>query len=619
MAYVAFVGAPNSGKTTLYNRLTKSTHKTVNYPGSTVDYAQGNIHAVHGSNTIIVDTPGTYSLFPKSPDEKVTVDLLFKHLGTPRLIVATVDVHQISRHLLVVEQLIEANFNVVVALTMTDLVDVSKLDIQAISNAFSCPVVPVSGASGEGVDDLVRVLDAQKNLLPSSPQPLESWTNEKQAKHAKRYSLIQDQVYQQAISEEVMHRTRQLDQWILHPIFGLSLFLMIMFGLFSSIFWLAAPFMDWVDGFFGSAAGWVLSVAPDALWADFIANGMIGSMGAVLVFVPQIAILFIGISLLEDSGYLARACSLIDKPLSKLGLNGRSFVPLLSGYACAIPAMMAARSIPSKKEKMLTLFVIPLMSCSARLPVYALLLSFLFWEQAAWKPGLGLACIYLLSIVVGAIAAAIGNRMIQAEQVSFLVHELPYYRRPGLRLVAQNVLSKTWAYIKKAGPIIFFFSILFWLGTTFPNTKAANDVEKLQTSYAAQVGQVIEPVMEPMGGDWRTGTALLAAFTAREVFVSALALVFYIADEEEASLQTSLIQSMQQAKTDDGRPLFTTASVLGLIVFFMIALQCMTTVGVARKEFGNWKWPLIQLGGFTLVAYVLAVAVVQGLRLSGIA
>lgn len=616
-SHVAFVGAPNSGKTTLYNRLTRSSNKTVNYPGSTVDYAKGTLSKEFGKSVALIDTPGTYSLFPKSKDEEVTCELLFEQ-QSPALVVVTVDVTQISRHLLIVRQLIDSNFVVLVAVTMADRVDPKTINLEPIRKQLGVPVVLVSSVTGDGIDSLAQEIIKRKDLLPSAIQRLSGWESRKYENILRDNKEIEDQVFLQAKKFKAFETTKKLDRFLLHPLFGPIVFITIMFALFSSIFWLAAPFMDIVDGWFGSLASWAVTLEEGALWADFLGNGVFGSMGAVFVFVPQIAILFLGISFLEDSGYLARACSLIDKPLQKIGLNGRSFVPLLSGYACAIPAMMAARSMSSKKEKFLTLFIIPLMSCSARLPVYALLLTFLFWGQPAYKPAVGLVVIYIASIVVGSIAAAIGNRMLKIEETSFFIHELPYYRRPSLRMAIRSMFSKTWAYIINAGPVIFVFAAVFWFATTFPNYKAPTDVEKLQSSYAAQVGQVFEPIMEPMGGDWRTGTALVAAFTAREVFVSALALVFQIADEDEDSLQQSLIVKMQSATNAKGEKLFTVASVAGLIIFFMIALQCMTTVGVAIKEFGNWKWPMIQLLTFTVVSYVLAVILVQGLRLFGI-
>ncbi|RYZ68462.1 MAG: ferrous iron transporter B, partial [Proteobacteria bacterium] len=378
--------------------------------------------------------------------------------------------------------------------------------------------------------------------------------------------------------------------------------------------------MDFIDGLFSGMAEKTLALAPTNLFIQFLANGVLASLGAVLVFLPQIFILFMGITLLEDSGYLARSATLIDKPLSLLGMGGRSFVPILSGYACAIPAMMATRTISSRRERWLTLFILPLMSCSARLPVYALLLAFLFHGEASWKAGVALAVIYFASLIVGGIAAFIAGKILKLDDRSFFMMELPVYRKPRATLVLRQALTRTYSYIKRAGPPIFIFAVIIWVGTNFPNHNEEDASVRLNTSYAAQLGKTIEPVFEPMGGDWRTGVGLISAFAAREVFVSSLAVVMQMASDDEATLQEGLISKMQEAKAPSGYPLFTVATVTGLIVFFMIALQCLTTSAVAAKESeGGWKFALMQLAIFNLVAYALAVGIVQGLRAMGIA
>jgi ferrous iron transport protein B len=627
--FVALVGSPNSGKTTLYNQITSSTHSTVNYPGSTVDYSYGTLSNKYNSASFaILDTPGTYSLFAKSPDEKVTTDIIYHHpsLGFAKVVVVTVDLSQLSRQMLIVFQLLEAKFQVVVALTMRDVFgkDLENINLSKLESTLGCPVALVSGVTGQGVDEVIDKIQSIRKQIPQNPVQIKTW-NDSQKQHVQiQMKEIEGLVSENSISfknhkQNLLEKTKRLDQFFLHPFWGIICFIILMFLVFSSVFWLAAPFMDWVDQLFSRSGDYVLALSQESLMVDFIGNGIIKSMGAVFVFVPQIAILFFGITLLEDTGYLARACSLIDKPLSKIGLNGRSFVPLLSGNACAIPAMMAARTISSPKEKFLTLLIIPLMSCSARLPVYGLLLSFIFWKQPAWKAGISLSVIYFASIVVGALAASIGNHLVKFTESSFFIHELPMYRSPVLKAVLKNVFDKTMAYIKKAGPVIFVLAVIIWVLTTFPKYKAQSDIEKLDSSYAAQMGRVIEPIVKPMGGDWRTGTALIAAFAAREVFVSSLSLVLNIADTSEDTLQDSLLATMKEAKTSEGHPLFTTASCIGLIIFFMIALQCMSTVAIARREFGSWKVPILQLITFNLVAYLLAVGIVQTLRSFGIA
>ena len=396
------------------------------------------------------------------------------------------------------------------------------------------------------------------------------------------------------------------------------IFFALMLLLFSSIFWAAAPAMDAVDKGFSWLSDTVRGLSPDNLLIEFLSNGVIAAMGTVFVFVPQIFILFLGIILLEDSGYLARSATLVDKPLSKLGMGGRSFVPILSGYACAVPAMMAARTINSRRERWLTLFILPLMSCSARLPVYALLLAFLFHGKPAYFAGLALALIYLASLIAGGIAALIAGRFLKVEDRSFFMMELPVYRKPKPSLVMRQALMRTSSYLKRAGMPIFIFTLIIWGASTFPNAREKDNVQRMSTSYAAQIGHVIQPVFTPMGGDWRTGVGLMSAFAARETFVSSLALVFQVTSDDEATLKDSLLQKMQDAKAPTGFPLFTLASSLGLILFFMIALQCLSTVSIAARE-ENWNFALMQLVVYNVVAYVLSVGLVQGLRAAGVA
>ncbi|HEX4925787.1 MAG TPA: ferrous iron transporter B [Bdellovibrionales bacterium] len=616
----ALVGPPNAGKTTLYNWLTGSSFATVNYPGSTVEYSVGQTLDVYGERMAAIDTPGIYSLIPKSPEEKVTVDALFTKTN-PEVVVAVVDATQLSRHLLLVRQLLDSGFRVVVALTMMDLVKKkgATLDIQTLAQSLQVPVVAIDGRLGGGVKELVDVMRAEiARKGETGLRKPAGWNDEKiEAMHRDLARLAESVIHtDKPISVfRVDEQTAKLDSVLLHPVWGLLTFVLIMGTLFSSIYWMAAPLMDFVDGGFSSAADWAAGLGEGTLWANFLSKGVITGLGAVLVFVPQIFILFLGMILLEDWGYLARAATIIDRPLSKIGLNGRSFVPLLSGYACAIPAMMAARTISSKRERLLTLFVIPLMSCSARLPVYALLLAYLFQDAPAWQPGLALLGLYVLSMVIGAAAATIASRFYKQDESSWFMMELPVYRRPVLSHVLRNAFRRTSSYVRKAGPAILILSLIIWAGTTFPNYQVADENQRISTSYAASAGRAIEPLMEPMGGDWRVGLSLIAAFAAREVFVAALALIFNVTDPDEESMQNSLLTSMKAATGPSGAPLFTPASVLGLIVFFMIALQCLSTVAVARKESGSWKFAALQVVLFTAAAYVVAVAVVQTVKL----
>jgi ferrous iron transport protein B len=624
--FVALVGPPNAGKTTLFNALTGAASQPVNYPGATVEYAVGAARKSLGVELRIADTPGTYSLAPKSPEERVTFEILFGGpTAKPQAVILVVDGTQLSRHLPLVRQVLETGYPMVVAVTMKDLLerDGVLLDIGALSKMLTVPVFAVNGLDTHSVRELVgAVMALTRKPLPSRIPPTQ-WSSARQALELKWAGDIAAAVRLSGSSVRSQHRslaeeTKRIDRVLLHPVGGLFIFVAVMALLFTSIFWVAAPAMDAVNGLFEYLASAVLAYAPHSLWADFLAGGVLGSLGAILTFVPQIMILFLGISLLEDSGYLARAATLIDRPLTLIGLNGRSFVPLLSGYACAIPAMLAARTIPNRKERWLTLFIIPLMSCSARLPVYSLLLAYIFWGEPAWKPGVALSLIYLTTLVIGSIASALVSRLIKTEDPSFFMMELPLYRKPSPLGLLKSMAMRTESYLRKAGPAIFIFAVAIWVGTTFPHYDAPNASEKLNTSYAAQGGKLINPLMHPMGGDWRTGLALMTAFAAREVFVSSLGLVMQVSEEEEKQREVSLLGSMRQAKREDGSLLFTPASCVGLILFFMIALQCMATVAVARREFGSWKMPVIQLVAFNLLAYVVAVSAVQGLRWAGV-
>ncbi len=466
------------------------------------------------------------------------------------------------------------------------------------------------GSLGGGLHELVQIFEKipPRNQKVKKPQALSFEEHEKNLKNSADLveKIFRSTTKSQEHLKRISEQTHRLDRFLLHPFFGLIFFFIFMSLLFTSIFWIAAPFMDYVD----SGFSWLAEqVSGESLWQDFLSSGIIASFGAVFVFVPQIFILFAGISILESSGYLARAATLIDRPFSKIGLSGRSFVPILSGFACAVPAMMATRNIPSQRDRWITNFIIPLMSCSARLPVYALLLSFLFAGQPAWKAGIAMTALYIGSLVVGALVSGVLHRILPQNQNSFFMMELPLYRLPKARVILRHSFDRTMSYVKRAGPPIFIFAVLIWVGTTFPRVEVEQD--QLTSSYLGQVGQYIEPVFKPMGLDWRVGVGLLSAFAAREVFVSSLALVFHVAGDDEDAQQASLLKSMSTATNSHGEPLFTTGSVIGLLIFFMIALQCMSTVAISVRENRSWKFAMTQLVAFNILAYILAVVAYQ--------
>ncbi|MCP5061541.1 MAG: ferrous iron transport protein B [Ignavibacteriae bacterium] len=662
---ITLVGPPNSGKTTLFNLLSGKNHKTINYPGSTIEYNSSGFQEKYNINANLLDSPGIISLLPNSPDEEVTIDSLYEHpeFGTPNLIVVTVDASQLSRHLLLAEQLIDSKFNIILVVTMIDILEKKgyKVCAKDLEKKLNCDVVKIDGRNGKGIGKLISKIslniENQKLSERIKPVKIDEKTCESNLlKHFKKIEQIEREVIKKivpaeniieankslnALNQPLQHKpdslTIKLDRIFLHRFWGLFIFFISMGVVFTSIFWLALPLMELVDESFASLAGMATESFGYNWYGDFIADGIISSLGAVLVFVPQILILFLILGFLEDTGYLARGAMLIDKPLSKIGLNGRSFVPMLSGFACAIPAILAARTISNRKERLLTIFIIPLMSCSARLPVYALLIAFLVPKDQVLWAGFILSFIYLFSIISSVVVAAVINKfrksLIREEDNSSFILELPTYKMPKLLSVLRNTYTSTKQYLKGAGPIIIGFSIVLWMLTYFPNTKPnisqenltqseyheAQKIERVATSYASDLGKFIQPVMEPIGMDWRVGVSLISAFVAREVFVSALALIFKVTGDEE-TIRSSILQAMRNAKIEGtDKKLFTPATILGLIVFFVFAMQCLSTVAVAKKETGSWRIPILQIVIYTGIAYIATFITVNGLRLVGIA
>lgn len=633
-ALIALVGPPNSGKTTLYNALTGSRYRTVNYPGATVEYSVGDALPQLGVAARVLDSPGLASLNAHSPDEEVTVRALFHHptLGTPDLVIVVVDASQLSRHLYLAQQVIASGFRTVVALTMGDLLREKGygIDTSRLAERLGCPVVAIDPRTGEGLSMLAsRVVATIETLPAAAPSPVIPGADEDVRRLYARAEAIERETVRPLEGAGLipLHapdaRTLALDAWLLHPVWGLLAFVLSMAGIFTAIFWAATPAMDAIDAAFGWVAGLVHAWLPASWYGDLLADGLVAGIGSVAVFLPQIVILFLAMGLMEDSGYLARGAMLMDRPLSRIGLNGRSFVPMLSGFACAIPAILAARTIPSRRERLLTIFIMPLLSCSARLPVYGLLLAFITPRDKPWLGGIGLTLIYLGSVVMSSAMATLASRFLfkEREASSFML-ELPAYRRPQLKVVLQTTFSRARNYLEKAAIPIVCVATALWALTYFPAGSAGPGVrldesERMASSYAATLGHWMDPLMQPLGLDWRVGIALIAAFAAREVFVSALALVLRVSADGDA-LQGALLQAMHGAIRADGSAMFTTATAVGLVVYFIVAMQCLTTFVVARKESGSTALAVGQLVFFNVVAYALAATAVHGLRAIGI-
>lgn len=634
MSTWALVGSPNSGKTTLYNWLTGSRSKTVNYPGATVEYSLGPLRSVlseraEGFTADVIDTPGIYSFNPQSEDEVVTYNTLFKSEEIGKKIDAVVvvaDVTQLNRHLVLVEQLKQTGYPLLLAVTMIDLLDKQKgqLDIEVLKKKFQIEVIAFDGLLGKGLDELVSKMSlvSKSFNVKSGPQSVPAiQTLQQQEKLLKEAQQIADESVRYTGDSSIAienNMTSKIDQYLMHPIFGFVFFFILMTLLFSSIYWAAQPAMDLIDGSFGWAAEKVAQQFPGLL-GDFLGSGMIAAIGGVVIFIPQIFILFIGIGILEASGYLPRVAALIDKPLALVGLGGRSFVPILSGFACAIPAIMATRNITSKKERLIAQMIIPFMACSARLPVYGLMIGFLFGDENPFKAGFVLALLYFGSLLVGAIAARVLSALMKGQKQNRLMMELPAYRRPRPNIILMQALTKSKSFSLRAGPIILVLAMLLWFGTNFPRPAAGVEESASQIaahSYAAQLGQKVEPIFKPLGLDWRVGFGLISAFAAREVFVSSLALVFNVEGSDDAQTE-GLIKAMREATFADGSKIFTTASVVGIFIFFIIALQCISTVGILKREAGSWKPAILQLVLSNVFAYGFAALAVNVLKAFG--
>lgn len=653
---ITLIGQPNSGKTTLFNLLTGSNFKTANYAGSTVEFSVGQIDPKFDFKAVLLDSPGVTSIHPQSPDEETTIDALFHHPAykLPDLVIVTADASQLSRQLYLVRQLIDSGFNILIALTMHDILEKKDhfISVEKMEGLLKVPVIKINGRTGDGIAELIRrcsihyeyaIFENGKERVkrPSPPTEQDVIASYAYTESVEK-QVVLPKLNLSAINKKIFHarahsadeHSVKLDKIFLHPFWGMILFILSMSAIFTSIFWLAQPVMDLISETFGYLSSRVTSLLPSSWFSDLLAQGVIAGVGMVATFLPQIVILFLFLGILEDSGYLARGAMLIDKPLSKIGLNGRSFVPMLSGFACAIPAIMAARTISNRRERLLTIFIIPLMSCSARLPVYALLLALVVPKDQPWIAGVSLGLIYLASLIMGATAAGIISRLAGKKGVSSFMLELPSYRKPIVRFILKATYYKSVMYVKKAGPMIVFCSLLIWALTYFPNTEPVIDLgeanemtqeqidkviefERTNNSYAAAIGHWTEPLLTPLGWDWRVGVGLISAFAAREVFVSALALTLRISDDDD--LQTSMLSSMRDARlANSEKPLFTTASTVALIVFFMIAMQCISTLAVSRKETGSWKIPVIQQGVYSITAYLAALAVVNVLHAWGI-
>jgi len=603
------VGSPNAGKTTLFNALTGMRARVGNYPGVTVERREAEL-VLGDSRAILMDLPGTYGLDPISADEAVVRDVLAgitEGVARPDALIMVVDACSLRRTLPFIGEAVRLERPTCVVLTMLDELAArgGRVDIARLEAALGVPVVGVIGHRGRGIDALRRLLgdpaawSRPAILAPEDPVERAGWA---------------DSIAASVIDQNpTRHRlTERIDRIVLHPLWGTLLFVVVMMTFFQLIFTWASPAMDAIDGVISALAALSRAWLPAGWIADLVADGLVAGVGSVLIFLPQIIILFSLLYLLEDLGYMARAAFVIDRVMGRIGLEGRSFVALLSSFACAIPGIMATRTIPSPRDRLVTILVAPLMTCSARLPVYALLISAFVPERSVWGPiglqGLVLLGLYLAGVVAALVVAGIlKHTLIRSDGLPFVM-ELPSYRWPTAKVWFSQVFGSAWAFMRRAGTIILAASILLWVGLNFPKVEAPANLDQraasvfvLEHSAAGQLGHAIEPLIAPLGFDWKIGVGLIASLAAREIFVATLAQIYATGGDEGASLREAL-RSDRDPET--GALIFSPATVGALLVFFVFALQCTSTLAIMRRETNSWRWPAFAFGYLLSLAYV---------------
>jgi ferrous iron transport protein B len=630
MKKIALFGNPNTGKSTLFNLLTGLNQKVGNFSGVTVDLKTGRIKGSLSKHQVI-DFPGTYSIFPRSSEEKMVFDVLSNPQSEsyPDVCVVVVDASNLERNLLLFDQIYELKLPTILVLNMSDVsaraglkTDIAKLEAKYLDS----PIVEMTARVGLGKNRLIAALESEikKENTVDGRFPYATKDFDEQQDTIIRREKIQSIVLEVQTLEKDNRQRFFLDKWLAHPIWGYVLFVAVLGVIFQTIFNVAAYPMDWIDMGISSVTSFLQNILPSGIATDLLVEGIIPGIGGVLIFIPQIALLFFFLGILEETGYLSRVIFLMDRLMRPLGLNGRSVVPLISSLACAIPGILAARTISNWKERMITIFVAPLMSCSARIPVYTILIALVIPNITLFGfmnvQGLVLLALYLLGLFSALIIAFVMKLIIKREEKSFLMLELPPYRGPRWMNVLIMMWETTRDFVFNAGKIIIALSILLWLGASYgpkghvskleakefglKKTITGNELGaiRLENSYIGIMGQKIEPVIRPLGYDWKIGIALITSFAAREVFVGTLATIYSVNDVEENEVK--LLDRMRMQTFRDGTPVFTLASGISLMVFYVYALQCMATVAVVKRETGSWKWPIFQLLVMGVIAYL---------------
>ncbi|MEZ7838644.1 MAG: ferrous iron transport protein B [Flavobacteriales bacterium] len=680
MKKLVLIGNPNTGKTSLFNALTGLNQSTGNYPGITVDKKKGYF-SIAKETFELIDLPGTYSLEPHSLDEEVVLQEILNIKEPIDAIIYISDATNLRRNLFLFSQIRDLEIPCVLLINRIDKLEKAGIEIEGskIEAYYKCPVVFTSVTKKEGLDSLNKVLTELPNKcnyssdfelknkdfeklghLKSIKNNYWAWLVAHQKSTHKLFhkeeqieikQILQSVNYnsEELLKEEAVDRfskidillettvkqtttdntiSRKIDKLLTHKYYGYLIFFGVLFFIFQAIYsWASIP-MEWIDSFFGELSVWTHTSLPDNRINKLVSEALIPGIGGVVIFVPQIALLFGFISLLEQSGYMSRVVFITDRFMRRFGLNGKSIVPLISGVACAIPAIMAARNIDNAKERLITILVVPFMTCAARLPVYTILIALMIPSNTAYGfnlQGLILMFMYLLGFVSSIVASVVLHKIIKENSEANFIIELPSYQIPQLKNLLHTLISKTKSFVFDAGKIIVAVSIILWVLASFGPGKAFNNAEiiventqvfdesntyddalaahKLEHSYLGYLGKGIEPIIQPLGYDWKIGIGIIASFAAREVFVGTMASIYSVGSKQESG--KTILEKLRQAKNHTtGKPTYTFAVTLSLLIFYAFAMQCVSTIAIVKRETNSWKWPIIQTVGMTGIAYI---------------
>lgn len=685
---VALVGNPNTGKTSLFNQLTGLTQKVGNYPGITVDKKQGTCNLLDGSSAIITDLPGTYSINPTSLDESIVLETLLNNEGKeyPDLVIVVAEVENLKRNLLLFTQVKDLKIPTILVINMVDQMERKgiSLDVAKLETILKTKIVLTSARKKEGIDTIKEAISKYRecdvNPLFSISEKIDeeyfkevksslrgfslykSWLLITQKKHVsfiseaskhiidkfkvdgeklKKYQH-KETIYRYQYINEVLKKTysidrtqgtdlrSKLDKVLTHRVFGYVIFTSLLLLMFQCVFdWASVP-MDYIDVFFSDLSSWSKDNLPEGVLYDLLSEGIIPGVGGIVIFIPQIAILFLFVAVLEETGYMSRVVFLMDKIMRRFGMSGKSVIPLISGTACAIPAIMATRNIGGWKDRLITILVTPFTTCSARLPVYAIIIALIIPEGRVLGvfslQGLVLMALYALGFISAIISAYVLNKVLKVDSKNFFIVEMPNYKLPSLKNIFFDVLEKTKAFVLGAGKIILAISIVLWFlasnGTddfknaekivaeksmdkNFSQEELESEIAsfKLENSYIGVMGKMIEPAISPLGYDWKIGIALISSFAAREVFVGTLSTIYSVGSDDEGTIKQRMAA---EVNPNTGEKRFNFPAGMSLLVFYAFAMQCMGTLAIVKRETKSWKWPVFQLVGMGLLAYVSA-------------